>query len=158
MTKIIKEMLPPGVRVARDTQDLLIDCCSSSIWFRQSQMKCVAKKIVKQLHQSMYSRHRNLQTPKSKFMWKPEIMRPWSAARSWKSDFDVPILPENMMDLIPEKSSYRAEYLRMLSKQAETKEGFEKVSPMEHDAEESSTPRKSNRMNLILIQLIKMCI
>ncbi|KAI3762732.1 hypothetical protein L1987_53173 [Smallanthus sonchifolius] len=27
MTKIIKEMLPPDVRVARDTQDLLIDCC-----------------------------------------------------------------------------------------------------------------------------------
>ncbi|KAL7114731.1 hypothetical protein ABFS82_04G137700 [Erythranthe guttata] len=27
MTKIIKEMLPPDVRVARDTQDLLIECC-----------------------------------------------------------------------------------------------------------------------------------
>ncbi|XP_076892131.1 protein Dr1 homolog [Bidens hawaiensis] len=27
MTKIVKEMLPPDVRVARDTQDLLIDCC-----------------------------------------------------------------------------------------------------------------------------------
>ncbi|KAK8559358.1 hypothetical protein V6N13_026783 [Hibiscus sabdariffa] len=27
MTKIIKEMLPPDVRVARDAQDLLIDCC-----------------------------------------------------------------------------------------------------------------------------------
>ncbi|CAL0320052.1 unnamed protein product [Lupinus luteus] len=27
MTKIIKEMLPPDVRVARDTQDILIECC-----------------------------------------------------------------------------------------------------------------------------------
>ncbi|KAJ7564114.1 hypothetical protein O6H91_02G002800 [Diphasiastrum complanatum] len=27
MTKIIKEMLPPDVRVARDAQDLLVDCC-----------------------------------------------------------------------------------------------------------------------------------
>ncbi|KAG9160053.1 hypothetical protein Leryth_005782 [Lithospermum erythrorhizon] len=27
MTKIIKEMLPPDVRVARDAQDLIIDCC-----------------------------------------------------------------------------------------------------------------------------------
>ncbi|CAH9088096.1 unnamed protein product [Cuscuta europaea] len=27
MTKIIKEMLPPDVRVARDCQDLLIECC-----------------------------------------------------------------------------------------------------------------------------------
>jgi len=27
MTKIIKEMLPADVRVARDTQDLLIECC-----------------------------------------------------------------------------------------------------------------------------------
>ncbi|GER42563.1 nuclear factor Y, partial [Striga asiatica] len=27
MTKIIKEMLPPDVGVARDTQDLLIECC-----------------------------------------------------------------------------------------------------------------------------------
>ncbi|CAN1856583.1 Protein Dr1 homolog [Linum perenne] len=30
MTKIIKEMLPPDVRVARDTQDLLIECCVAS--------------------------------------------------------------------------------------------------------------------------------
>ncbi|XP_062171861.1 uncharacterized protein LOC133877537 [Alnus glutinosa] len=27
MTKIIKDMLPPDVRVARDAQDLLIECC-----------------------------------------------------------------------------------------------------------------------------------
>ena len=27
MTKIIKEMLPADVRVARDAQDLLIECC-----------------------------------------------------------------------------------------------------------------------------------
>lgn len=31
MTKIIKEMLPPDVRVARDTQDLLIECCVGEI-------------------------------------------------------------------------------------------------------------------------------
>ncbi|XP_012092934.1 protein Dr1 homolog isoform X3 [Jatropha curcas] len=30
MTKIIKEMLPPDVRVARDAQDLLIECCVES--------------------------------------------------------------------------------------------------------------------------------
>ncbi|XP_021984989.1 shootin-1-like [Helianthus annuus] len=68
-------------------------------------------------------------------------MRPRSAAGSWKSDFDVPILSESMMLLITEDSPYRAEYLRMLSRQAETKEGLENVSPMKHDAEESSTPR-----------------
>ncbi|XP_072980002.1 protein Dr1 homolog isoform X1 [Typha angustifolia] len=27
MCKIIKEMLPPDVRIARDTQDLLVECC-----------------------------------------------------------------------------------------------------------------------------------
>lgn len=27
MFKIIKEMLPPDVRVARDAQDLLVECC-----------------------------------------------------------------------------------------------------------------------------------
>ncbi|KAL4559373.1 hypothetical protein LXL04_031511 [Taraxacum kok-saghyz] len=32
MTKIIKEMLPPDVRVARDTQDLLIECCVGEIF------------------------------------------------------------------------------------------------------------------------------
>ncbi|KVH94613.1 Disease resistance protein, partial [Cynara cardunculus var. scolymus] len=31
MTKIIKEMLPPDVRVAKDTQDLLIGCCVGEI-------------------------------------------------------------------------------------------------------------------------------
>lgn len=31
MTKIIKEMLPPDVRVARDAQDLLIECCVGEI-------------------------------------------------------------------------------------------------------------------------------
>ncbi|KAK6773621.1 hypothetical protein RDI58_028859 [Solanum bulbocastanum] len=39
MTKIIKEMLPPDVRVARDTQDLLIDCCVG-LWIeRESEFK-----------------------------------------------------------------------------------------------------------------------
>ncbi|KAK6925197.1 Transcription factor CBF/NF-Y/archaeal histone domain, partial [Dillenia turbinata] len=31
MTKIIKEMLPPDVRVARDAQDLLIECCVDAV-------------------------------------------------------------------------------------------------------------------------------
>lgn len=31
MTKIIKEMLPADVRVARDAQDLLIECCVGKI-------------------------------------------------------------------------------------------------------------------------------
>ena len=33
MTKIIKEMLPPDVRVARDAQDLLIECCVGEIFY-----------------------------------------------------------------------------------------------------------------------------
>lgn len=33
MTKIIKEMLPPDVRVARDAQDLLIECCVGEYFF-----------------------------------------------------------------------------------------------------------------------------
>ncbi|KAK6250149.1 hypothetical protein SCA6_004154 [Theobroma cacao] len=37
MTKIIKEMLPPDVRVARDAQDLLIECCVVPIVFVASQ-------------------------------------------------------------------------------------------------------------------------
>ncbi|CAN6805590.1 unnamed protein product [Brassica oleracea] len=43
MTKIIKEMLPADVRVARDAQDLLIDL-----------MKSVTKRINEQSHPSMY--------------------------------------------------------------------------------------------------------
>lgn len=35
MFKIIKEMLPPDVRVARDTQDLLVECCVGN-WNLQS--------------------------------------------------------------------------------------------------------------------------
>ncbi|KAL0784115.1 hypothetical protein Bca101_000360 [Brassica carinata] len=33
MTKIIKEMLPADVRVARDAQDLLIECCVDKVLF-----------------------------------------------------------------------------------------------------------------------------
>lgn len=33
MTKIIKEMLPPDVRVARDAQDLLIECCVGEYFY-----------------------------------------------------------------------------------------------------------------------------
>ncbi|CAN1159150.1 Protein Dr1 homolog [Linum perenne] len=36
MTKIIKEMLPPDVRVARDTQDLLIECCVGELIIKHS--------------------------------------------------------------------------------------------------------------------------
>ena len=40
MTKIIKEMLPPDVRVARDTQDLLIECCVGEILiFKKKKVK-----------------------------------------------------------------------------------------------------------------------
>lgn len=37
MTKIIKEMLPADVRVARDAQDLLIECCVGKIRLSISQ-------------------------------------------------------------------------------------------------------------------------
>ncbi|KAJ0490508.1 hypothetical protein HanHA300_Chr12g0456261 [Helianthus annuus] len=50
---------------------------------------------------------RNLEIPKSKIMWKTKIMRPWTVAGSWKSDYDVPVLSEKMMYLIPEDSPYR---------------------------------------------------
>ncbi|KAJ8641920.1 hypothetical protein MRB53_018614 [Persea americana] len=33
MCKIIKEMLPPDVRVARDAQDLLVECCVATYMF-----------------------------------------------------------------------------------------------------------------------------
>jgi hypothetical protein len=32
MTKIIKEMLPPDVRVAKDAQDLLVECCVGELF------------------------------------------------------------------------------------------------------------------------------
>ncbi|KAM0006816.1 putative transcription factor Hap3/NF-YB family [Helianthus debilis subsp. tardiflorus] len=40
MTKIIKEMLHPDVRVARDTQDLLIDCCFINLVSSKSNEVC----------------------------------------------------------------------------------------------------------------------
>jgi len=55
MFKIIKEMLPPDVRVARDAQDLLVECCvgktnecyivyttieSSTIWYNLCAQVC----------------------------------------------------------------------------------------------------------------------
>ncbi|KAE9587484.1 hypothetical protein Lal_00031771 [Lupinus albus] len=44
MTKIIKEMLPPDVRVARDTQDLLIECCIEFINLLSSESNEVCSK------------------------------------------------------------------------------------------------------------------
>ncbi|CAN8252060.1 unnamed protein product [Cochlearia groenlandica] len=44
MTKIIKEMLPPDVRVARDAQDLLIDCCVEFINLVSSESNDVCNK------------------------------------------------------------------------------------------------------------------
>ncbi|CAN0902475.1 Protein Dr1 homolog [Linum grandiflorum] len=44
MTKIIKEMLPPDVRVARDTQDLLIECCVEFINLISSESNEVCSK------------------------------------------------------------------------------------------------------------------
>uniref|UniRef100_A0A803MF25 Transcription factor CBF/NF-Y/archaeal histone domain-containing protein n=1 Tax=Chenopodium quinoa TaxID=63459 RepID=A0A803MF25_CHEQI len=38
MTKIIKEMLPPDVRVARDAQDLLIECCVVGVGYHASKL------------------------------------------------------------------------------------------------------------------------
>jgi hypothetical protein len=36
MTKIIKEMLPPDVRVAKDAQDLLVECCVGMFFLKLS--------------------------------------------------------------------------------------------------------------------------
>lgn len=44
MTKIIKEMLPPDVRVARDAQDLLIECCVEFINLVSSESNDVCNK------------------------------------------------------------------------------------------------------------------
>ncbi|KAH1254165.1 Protein Dr1 [Glycine max] len=44
MTKIIKEMLPPDVRVARDAQDLLIECCVEFINLVSSESNEVCNK------------------------------------------------------------------------------------------------------------------
>ncbi|XP_031104423.1 protein Dr1 homolog isoform X1 [Ipomoea triloba] len=44
MTKIIKEMLPPDVRVARDCQDLLIECCVEFINLISSESNEVCNK------------------------------------------------------------------------------------------------------------------
>ncbi|XP_022921863.1 protein Dr1 homolog isoform X1 [Cucurbita pepo subsp. pepo] len=44
MTKIIKEMLPPDVRVARDAQDLLIECCVEFINLVSSESNEVCSK------------------------------------------------------------------------------------------------------------------
>ncbi|RDX72023.1 Protein Dr1-like protein, partial [Mucuna pruriens] len=44
MTKIIKEMLPPDVRVARDAQDLLIECCVEFINLISSESNEVCNK------------------------------------------------------------------------------------------------------------------
>ncbi|XP_057466415.1 protein Dr1 homolog isoform X2 [Actinidia eriantha] len=44
MTKIIKEMLPPDVRVARDAQDLLIECCVEFINLISSESNEVCSK------------------------------------------------------------------------------------------------------------------
>lgn len=44
MTKIIKEMLPPDVRVARDAQDLLIECCVGEYIMALHWLFCVLTK------------------------------------------------------------------------------------------------------------------
>lgn len=45
MTKIIKEMLPPDVRVARDAQDLLIECCVGQNLTTHDSFICVVTRI-----------------------------------------------------------------------------------------------------------------
>ncbi|KAM0039521.1 putative transcription factor Hap3/NF-YB family [Helianthus debilis subsp. tardiflorus] len=51
MTKIIKEMLPPDVRVARDTQDLLIDCCveSNEVCSKEDRKRIAPEHVLKAL-------------------------------------------------------------------------------------------------------------
>ncbi|CAM8985390.1 hypothetical protein QQ045_008522 [Rhodiola kirilowii] len=44
MTKIIKEMLPPDVRVARDAQDLIIECCVEFINLISSESNDICNK------------------------------------------------------------------------------------------------------------------
>ncbi|XP_038996200.1 protein Dr1 homolog isoform X2 [Hibiscus syriacus] len=48
MKKIIKEMLPQDVRVARDTQDLLIECCVEFINLISSESNEVCNREEKQ--------------------------------------------------------------------------------------------------------------
>ncbi|XP_021744253.1 protein Dr1 homolog isoform X2 [Chenopodium quinoa] len=51
MTKIIKEMLPPDVRVARDAQDLLIECCveSNDVCNREEKRTIAPEHVLKAL-------------------------------------------------------------------------------------------------------------
>ncbi|CAM6090349.1 unnamed protein product [Calypogeia fissa] len=44
MTKIIKEMLPPDVRVAKDAQDLLVECCVEFINLISSESNDICSK------------------------------------------------------------------------------------------------------------------
>ncbi|CAI0400661.1 unnamed protein product [Linum tenue] len=45
MTKIIKEMLPPDVRVARDAQDLLIECCVGEFLCIRRALRCALSSL-----------------------------------------------------------------------------------------------------------------
>ncbi|EFJ12470.1 hypothetical protein SELMODRAFT_227538 [Selaginella moellendorffii] len=95
MTKIIKEMLPPEVRVARDAQDLLVDCCvefinlisseSNEICNKEEKRTIAPEHVLKALEilgfgeyieevHAAYEQHRNetLDSPKAGGKWGKE--------------------------------------------------------------------------------------
>jgi len=67
MFKIIKEMLPPDVRVARDAQDLLVECCvefinllsseSNEVCSREEKKTIAPEHVLKALSVSLFSFH-----------------------------------------------------------------------------------------------------
>ncbi|THU46036.1 hypothetical protein C4D60_Mb09t00730 [Musa balbisiana] len=67
MFKIIKEMLPPDVRVARDTQDLLVECCvefinlvsseSNEVCNREDKKTIAPEHVLKALENEQWSEH-----------------------------------------------------------------------------------------------------
>lgn len=95
MTKIIKEMLPPDVRVAKDAQDLLVECCvefinlisseSNEICSKDEKRTIAPEHVLRALEilgfgeyigevQAAYEQHKNesLESPKVGGRWAKE--------------------------------------------------------------------------------------
>jgi len=95
MTKIIKEMLPPDVRVAKDAQDLLVECCvefinlisseSNEICSKEEKRTIAPEHVLRALEilgfgeylaevQAAYEQHKNetMESPKVGGRWAKE--------------------------------------------------------------------------------------
>ncbi|MFS7985552.1 hypothetical protein Hanom_Chr11g00999741 [Helianthus anomalus] len=59
---------------------------------------------------------RNVEIPILEDVWSSTTMKPWSANQGWASDRDVPVLPENTLNLIPSDSPYRLKHEEILNK------------------------------------------